>query len=68
MKKKVKDCTTAELTRFCETSRCSRCKDCPFLFKDEFGFEECFLELYTLPIPNDILEKEIEIPEEEENE
>lgn len=58
MKKKVEDCTIAELDRICNTS--VGCQNCPFSLKDGFGYEECLLANPDY-IPNSLLEKEDEV-------
>lgn len=65
MKKKVKDCTVAEIRRFCERHICDKCP----LFKRDLEFKEYRFCLLYIPdrVPNWMLEEEIEIPEESEN-
>lgn len=62
MNKKIKDLTVAQLYRYCKEKEA--CRTCPFVH-----FYNCLCKLNTpYDLEEEVLEQEVEIPEEKENE
>jgi len=65
-KKKLRDCTYGEVRRFCKKQE--HCGDCPLLkcFQvEDWDFDSCMVEYRPQDLPDETLDLEIDLPEEE---